>query len=90
MEIRFMMRLSRAFKWIRCVTGVLVVSANVGLTKSASKPLPLREVGTQILNSNNEPHDVSWDIWLNGGQIPSDFAQVNPEENFVLAAIAAI
>jgi endoglucanase len=28
-----------------------------------------------LLGLYNEPHDISWDVWLNGGQVTEDFEQ---------------
>ena len=50
---------------------VLAAAGGTGQVKvdSSSMPLPLKVVASQFLNSKNEPHDVTWDTCLNGGEI---------------------
>lgn len=49
------MQLPRAFKCAAFAIAVVALSTDVGMGESSSMPLPLRVVGTQILNSKNEP-----------------------------------
>jgi len=49
------MRLVKVFRCIVLIIVVLTVSMNIGMGQPSSLPLPLKVVGTQIVNSKNEP-----------------------------------
>ncbi len=46
---------SRVFTCAGCVIAVLAVLVNVGRSESSAMPLPIKVVGTRILNSRDEP-----------------------------------
>ena len=43
-----------------------------------------------IFDLYNEPHDVSWDIWLNGGQVAEKAFGRNPAKSFQAVGMQAI
>ncbi len=49
------MQISRACQWIQFIIVVLVFSASVGMGESESMPLPLKVVGTKIVNRQGQP-----------------------------------
>jgi endoglucanase len=43
-----------------------------------------------IFDLYNEPHDVSWDIWLNGGQVEEKAFRRNPAKTFQAVGMQAL
>ncbi|HEX3450733.1 MAG TPA: cellulase family glycosylhydrolase, partial [Isosphaeraceae bacterium] len=43
-----------------------------------------------IFDLYNEPHDVSWDVWLNGGQVEEKAYRGNPAKSFQAVGMKAL